>query len=171
MTTPEKPGIKAQIMRFAAVGATVWMINTALALAFVNLKIGSFKPSESLGNWMLTNLPAWLHWDKTPVGEARYVLWWAAALIAMFFSFWLNRAWTFGVQAKATRLKHMGRFYLVSILGTVFNTLLASWFAQAMGGSSTGGTGAKVTILAQGFSAVIVAFWNFAGQRLYAFRD
>lgn len=160
------PVVAKQAMRFVIVGGTVWVINTLLATVFEKIQFGSFSPSDDLGQWMLNTLPNWLHWGTKPADESRYVLWWIAALIAMLFSFWLNRSWTFGVSGKKHRGKQLRRFYLISIIGTIFNTLLASFFKQHLGPPTTG-----TTILAQGFSAFIVAFWNFFGQRLYAFRE
>jgi HAD superfamily phosphatase (TIGR01668 family) len=159
------PNIRQQVIRFAVVGGTCWVVTTGLAVLFES-RFGAAYPAESLGKWMLANLPGWLHWAEEPVAEARIPLWWLAALIAMLLNFALNRAWTFGIKGAQNRGTHLWRFYVVSILGTVFNTLLASWFKQGLGGK-----GAGTTILAQGFSAVIVAFWNYGGQRFFAFKD
>ena len=84
----------------------------------------------------------------------------------MFVSFALNRAWTFEAAGKARRGEQAVRFFAVSIVGAALNALLFGLFFRLLPAHLASGI-----LLANVAAAVVVAVWNFFGQKLFAFRD
>jgi putative flippase GtrA len=88
-----------------------------------------------------------------------------ASLMAMLNSFLWNRRWTFETRGPGERLSQLRRFMEISIIGYLIQNAVFASLAAMMHISQGSGV-----ILAKVPAAAIAAIWNFAGQRLYAFR-
>lgn len=155
-----------QIIKFCIVGGTSFIIDTGLSLLFLRgLRWDGGLLSEALGVSLQTNFPALFAWAKDAPTAAIPILGGLASLIAMFNSFIWNRNWTFRVKGRAERMAQLRRFYAVSILGAVWNTLIFTALSNIIPGHPT-----RSLIVAKVFAAGFVAVWNFLGQRYYAFR-
>lgn len=87
----------------------------------------------------------------------------AAAILNSYF---MNRKWTFDSQQERVA-SEMGRFLLVSIVGMLINSLMAT-------GVTALGTWAPVSIyllpnIGKGMGAVLSATWNFLAYRYWVF--
>jgi HAD superfamily phosphatase (TIGR01668 family) len=163
---PAERTLIRQIIKFGIVGGTSFVIDTGLSLIFLRLlPWNGMLLSEALGSWLQTTFPAVFSYAKDASTAAIPVLGGTASFIAMFNSFVWNRSWTFRVKGKHERLSQLRRFYTISILGAVWNTLITSALANVIPGHPT-----RSLIVAKVVAAGIVAVWNFLGQRLYAFR-
>jgi HAD superfamily phosphatase (TIGR01668 family) len=155
-----------QIIKFGIVGGTSFIIDTGLSLLFLRvLPYGDQLLSEALGSWLVQTMPSIFSFAKTPYNAAVPILGGLASFIAMFNSFIWNRSWTFKVKGKSERLAQLRRFYTVSILGAVWNTLITSGLSNVIPGHPT-----RSLVVAKVVAAGLVAVWNFMGQRYYAFR-
>lgn len=155
-----------QIIKFCIVGGTSFVIDFGLTFLFLRiLPWNGMLLSESLGTWLQSSIPALFSWAKDAPTAAVPILGGLASFIAMFNSFIWNRSWTFRVKGKAERIAQLRRFYTVSILGAVWNTLIFSAMSNIVPGHVNWSL-----FVAKVISAGVVAVWNFLGQRYYAFR-
>lgn len=155
-----------QLIKFCIVGGTSFIIDTGLSFLFLRvLPWNGMLMSESLGTWLQSSFPALFSYAKDAPTAAVPVLGGLASFIAMFNSFIWNRSWTFRVKGKSERLAQLRRFYTISILGAVWNTLITSAMTNVIPGHPN-----RSLLVAKVVAAGIVAIWNFVGQRFYAFR-
>jgi len=155
-----------QIIKFCIVGGTSFIIDFGLSWLFLRIiPYGDQLLSEALGSWLVANMPGLFSFAKTPYNAAIPILGGLASFIAMFNSFIWNRSWTFRVKGRAERLAQLRRFYTVSILGAIWNTLITSALANVIPGHPN-----RSLAVAKIVAAGVVAIWNFMGQRYYAFR-
>jgi len=158
--------ISHQFLKFIFVGGISFVIATGLSVLFIDvIKISGETLGFVLGSWLQHSLPLLFSPSKTPDQVARPFLFAIANFIAMFNSFIWNRSWTFNVGGKQDRIAHLIKFYLVSIIGWIFTFVIASFTINLLKNDSS-----KSVIIAQIVAAIIVAFWNFGGQRFYAFK-
>ncbi|MEI6887044.1 MAG: GtrA family protein [bacterium] len=83
-----------------------------------------------------------------------------AYILSAIFNYFANRKFTFGHTTKKIA-KQISVFFIVSCVGLLLNSILVYLFVEKVGISSF-----WVTPLA----AAIVLFWNFFGQRTFAFK-
>ena len=159
--------IVKQLVKFLIVGGSSFVIDTACSIVLINfITIHKEHLGLILGNWMLSAMPFWSHYadgDPGKVGSLPLLV--IAALAGMFNSFVFNRRWTFEVKGSHKKGEQLRKFYLISIVGALLNSLLTNEFLVLFGRSSS-----KTTLVAKFLAAVVVAVWNFGGQRLYAFK-
>ena len=161
------PTLKQQIVRFAVVGGTSFVIDFALTYLFMNvIHVGDQRLSESFGSWLMQSFPSLTQYANSPVKAAAPYLGGLASFIAMFNSFVLNRKWTFRAEGRARTVTQLHRFYTVSISGAVLNALIFGGFYNIIPAHAT-----VSLLLAKVIAAGVVAVWNFTGQRYYAFRQ
>ncbi len=160
-TPAENPIIK-QLIRFAVVGGTALALDTALKYLFIwHLYIGGQPLGDVFGNYMLKTYPSLFGQYSKPEGPASLFLGNLASFMVMFYSFYLNRIWTFEAQGKDSKSVQVRRFFTVAIIGALINNALLSLFLDHM---------PHRRLFCIILAAAIAAIWNFGGQRLYAFR-
>ena len=156
-----------QLLRFAVVGGIAFVVDTFFTYLLMRwIPIGGEPMGHVIGRWLMANLPGPFAFAATPEKAAAPVLGALASLVAMFVSFVLNRTWTFEARGKARKGAQALRFYAVAIVGALLNALLFSTFFNLL--PSGIGHGILVAKIA---AAILVAVWNFLGQKLFAFRD
>ncbi|MBN9503172.1 MAG: hypothetical protein BGO01_17340 [Armatimonadetes bacterium 55-13] len=164
---PSDTTLFRQIVKFCIVGGTSFIIDAGLSMIFLRvLPWGDRLLSEALGGWLQGSFPALFGWAKNHYTAAVPVLGGLASIIAMFNSFLLNRRWTFRVKGKEERMAQLRRFYLISIIGAVLNTLITSALSNVIPAHPN-----QSLMIGKVVAAAVVAVWNFTGQRLYAFRS
>jgi HAD superfamily phosphatase (TIGR01668 family) len=165
MPLKERP-IFRQFIKFCIVGGTSFVIDTGLTMLLMRMvSFNGVLLSTMIGDWMIQNVPLVSRYAATTEAASAPILGGFAAIVAMFNSFVWNRSWTFRVKGKEERLAQLRRFYLISILGAILSTIIFSGVYNGLGRHTSLGI-----IVAKVVAAGIVAIWNFAGQRLYAFR-
>lgn len=85
--------------------------------------------------------------------------------IAIYNSFIWNRKWTFKIEGVEHRSLQLRKFFVVAIIGLILNALITSMFANVIPGHWKRSAGIAAII-----ATVIVAFWNFLGQKLWTFK-
>jgi putative flippase GtrA len=148
------------------VGGTSFVIDFAISrlLMFVVMVNGGLL-SEVGGAWLTRHFPLVFGFAKTNQDAFFPIAATISASVAILNSFVWNRFWTFEIRGTTERFRQLRRFVLVSVVGLMFNVLIRSFFNHVLPfGLSTNVNIA--TVIAAG----IVAVWNFAGQRYYAFR-
>jgi HAD superfamily phosphatase (TIGR01668 family) len=156
-----------QIVKFCIVGGTSFIIDLSLSFLFLRiLPWNGHLLSESLGGWLQSTFPSAFSYAKNSATAAVPVLGGLASFVAMFNSFIWNRNWTFKVKGRSERMRQLRRFYTVSILGAVWNTLITSAMTNVIPGHPN-----QSLLIAKVIAAAVVAVWNFLGQRFYAFRS
>ncbi len=158
--------IVRQFTKFVIVGLTSFAIdyNVRMTLMFA-IPSGDELLSQSAGRAMLNAVPSLSAISADPQGVFFPVAATSGALLAIVNSFVWNRLWTFKIKGKENAGQQFGKFFAVSIVGLMLNVLFSTLFNRVIPGDAK--SAARIaTVLAAG----IVAIWNFAGQRLYAFR-
>jgi len=152
-----------QFIKFAIVGGASFAIDFGFTYLFMKiLPWNGGLMSNHLGALLIRDFPSLFHFAKGPSEAALPLLTAIASLIAMTNSAFMNRAWTFEIKGKEERAKQIRRFYLVSILGQVFNIAVASGMYNLIGDQHLA--------IPKIMGAAVGAIWNFAGSRIYAFR-
>jgi HAD superfamily phosphatase (TIGR01668 family) len=155
-----------QFVKFCVVGGSSFVIDTGLRmlLMFAVPWRGELL-SIVAGRWLLEGAPALFAFAHEPKDAFFPIASFLAASVAILNSFLWNRMWTFQIRGKQERFDQLRRFVIVSIIGLGLNVVLSTIFNQLLPGDPR-----RTAPIATLMAAVIVAFWNFGGQRLYAFR-
>lgn len=156
-----------QLIKFCVVGVTSFIVDFGIRylLMFVVPYQGKLL-SVTLGTWLNELAPSVFVITRTPSDAAVPLITVIAATVAIFNSFIWNRLWTFEIKGREERLAQLRRFYFVSIIGLILNTVITKAFYTIIPGHPKRSL-AVATVIA----AAVVAVWNFTGQRLYAFRS
>lgn len=153
--------IVRQFLKFCVVGGSSFLINYMVRLTLLFGWDGAL--SRRAGPWLSQNVPA-LH-GASPTDAFFPVASGIAAGVAMLNSFLWNRAWTFRIRGKENRIEQLRRFVAVSLIGALLDVAISTFLNSVLPFDPKNRARAA-TIL----SAALVAFWNFFGQRMYAFR-
>jgi HAD superfamily phosphatase (TIGR01668 family) len=164
---PERPGheslpdstrrrvrLTAQVLRFCVVGGSSFVIDAAVTYALMRWQ------GKQFGSWLIAAVPAVTHWANTPLKVAAPLFGAIATLFAMYNNYFWNRTWTFEAKGVSEKSTQITRFFSVSVLGSVFNTLIFSFLYK----------GIDNVILCKAIAAIIVGVYSFIAQRQYAFR-
>jgi len=160
--------IVKQLVKFAIVGGSAFCIDAGLSyLLTTKLWFHGGLVSPKLGARVLTAFPgiSWFRWFQDAATTGTTLMSAMASLVAMLWSFMWNRRWTFETRGPEERLAQLKRFLVISICGYFIQNGVFASLAAIM--HITQGPG---VILAKVPAAGIAAFWNFLGQKLYAFR-
>lgn len=155
-----------QFVKFGVVGGTSMVIDLGLHfLLMFKITLGDQALAEVLGRWLLENMPALFGFAKDPTAAAWPLLKVFTAGLAIVNSFIWNRSWTFGIKGTEDRGDQFRKFLLVSLMGMVLNTLITTTFNNIIPGHPK-----RSWAIASAIGVVVVAFWNFTGQKFFAFR-
>ncbi len=155
-----------QLVRFAIVGGTSFAIDycVKMTLAFA-IPYGNGTLGEVAGRALQRDYPALFGGFETPTKA----FWPLAAVVGGAFgmanSFVWNRRWTFEIRGKEGRKEQLRRFVAISLVGVALNVGISSFVNHLLSGDEK--MDARIATVV---ATLIVGFWNFAAQRLYAFR-
>jgi hypothetical protein len=158
----ERPIVK-QFIKFCIVGGTSFFIDTALRMLLMYFVPGT--GGQLLSDQVGAQLRSVFTFAETPRDAFFPVAATIAASVAILNSFVWNRMWTFQIRGREERMRQLRRFVLISVMGLGINVLVSTFFHHILGGPEK-----LVTLTSTVIAAVVVAVWNFTGQRLYAFR-
>lgn len=90
-------------------------------------------------------------------------------LVATFSKYWLNKFWAFEKKEKERMFQEIIKFYLVTILGMIFNISFFYLFFSLMGPlfNIPVKTWETISVI---LSAICVAGWNFLGYKIFVFK-
>jgi len=166
----EKPiwerAIFRQFVKFCVVGASSFIVDFGIrwVLMYMIPWNGELM-SQTLGRWLNGSMPSLFPFDKDISDAAMPVATVISGTFAIFNSFIWNRRWTFQVRGKEERIAQLKRFYVVAVVGLILNTVVTRFFHAIIPGHPK-----RSFAIATLIATVIVAVWNFTGQRLYAFK-
>lgn len=156
-----------QFVKFGIVGVTSFAIDAGIRwyLKFHAPWHGELL-ADVVGRWLQGHSEFLRSQFKTPANAALPLFVVFSSGIAIVNSFIWNRLWTFEIRGKQERAAQFRRFVVVSVIGMLLNTLISSGLNEIIPGHPQ-----RSLAIATVIATVIVAFWNFTGQRLYAFRS
>lgn len=158
--------VTRQFAKFCVIGGTSFVIDYCIAQSLMfAVPWGGESLSIVAGQWMRDHLPSWMQWGESARDAFFPVAKTLGAAVAIVNSFLLNRRWTFKITGAEDRLAQFRRFLVISLVGMVLNVVISSNLNYALPFDEK--NSARVAIIV---AALIVAVWNFLGQRLYAFR-
>lgn len=162
-----KHPVIGQFAKFVVVGGTSMVIDLGLHFTLMwVIPVGDEKLGPHLGKWLLSEMPGLFAFAKDAPAAAFPVLKIPAASIAILNSFIWNRRWTFGIVGEADRLSHLQKFVLVSMVGMGINTTVGTLFNNIIPLHPR-----RSWAIASAIATVVTAFWNFAGQKFFAFKS
>lgn len=156
--------IVRQFVKFCIVGGTSFVIDYCIRMTILYAH-GVAPYSIEGGQWLIKNVPLLFGSFKSPTDAFFPVAAFCGASIAILNSFYWNRLWTFKIRGGEERAAQLRRFVVISLIGLVLNVLIGTLVNYLLPGDSK--NSARVATVA---AAMIVAIWNFTGQRLYAFK-
>ncbi len=155
-----------QFTKFAVVGAVSFIIDAGLTFLLVRKWTWDGElVSTRLGTWLQAEFPKIFGGFHTASNAAVPVLTGLAALVAMYNSFVMNRRWTFEIKSNEHIRKQLAKFYVIAIIGFFLNDAITSGLNNVIAAHPNWSL-----FIAKATAAIVVAFWSFFGQRLYAFR-
>lgn len=172
LIAPERPGffqhnLVKQFIKFCVVGGSSMVIDVGLHgfLMFV-MPAGGEKFGTFFGKWLIESFPSVFAYASVPTEAAFPVLKVLTASLAILNGFYWNRRWTFEIRDNAERFAQLKKFAVVAVIGMILNTTITTFFNNIIAGHPTR-SWAVATLIA----TVVVAFWNFTGQRFWTFRE
>lgn len=158
--------IVKQFLKFAFVGGISFVIDVAIRFILMNvLKMNGQLLSDEVGRSLIEHYPRAFQFATGPDKAFYPIAVFIAATVAMFNSFALNRSFTFRVKGDEGKGGQLARVYLVGYIGMGLNILISSGLYNIIPGHR------KISMfLSAVFAAIIVAAWNFVGQRYFAFK-
>lgn len=155
-----------QFIKFAVVGGSSTVIDFGLFFLLKN-----YVPwqggllSQALGEWLQSNIQPLFRYAHTPQEAAAVVIQAFATAVAIFNSFYWNRRWTFGITDSHDKGKQFTRFLILSVSGLILTVALVAGISHILPFAEN-----RNYWVAKIIAMVVVAFWNFGGQRLWAFK-
>ena len=158
--------VSQQLIKFLIVGGSSFVIDYSIRMTLLfgiawqgeSLGIRIGETVKAIAPGALANVSA--QDAAFPVGAG------IAASAAILNSFVWNRLWTFQIRGKVERAAQLRRFLAVAVSGLLLNVVIGSLLNHAIPGDPK--VGARIATIA---AALIVAVWNFVGQRYFAFRN
>ncbi len=158
--------IVKQILKFGFVGGISFVIDFTIRYLLVRkISFGGEKLSNTAGRWLLDHFPTIFKFATRPDAAFMPIAVFIAASVAMFNSFLLNRSFTFKVKSDEGKGQQLAKVYIVGYIGMGLNILISSGLYNIIPGHPDRSIAVSAVC-----AAVIVAAWNFVGQRYFAFQ-
>lgn len=162
----ERPIVR-QFMKFAVVGGSSTVIDVGLHwLLMFGIHVDGRPLGQVFGETLIAGIPTVFQFAKDAPAAAVPVFKIVSASIAIVNSFIWNRRWTFRIEGPEEWGRHFRKFVIVALTGMALNTLITTGFNNVIPGHALRSWG-----IATAIATVMVAFWNFAGQKFWAFRE
>lgn len=161
-----------QFVKFVIIGAVSTAIDKGLyMLLMFYVPAGHGLLSDQLGSSLLERFPTLLTGLATKEGvlipklAAGPVFVVFTSTLAIFNSFVWNRRWTFKIGGKEHRAVQLRKFFTIALIGTLLNMAFTAGFSNIIPGHEK-----RSVLVASAIATVVVAFWNFFGQKLWTFK-
>lgn len=165
-TPKEASSLPSQFFRFAVVGATSFTIDAGvLYILSFGIKVGGQPLGQVLGEYLTSHYPNIFGSFATPSKAATPLLQIPATSLAILNSFYWNRRWTFEIEEAENTGVQFRKFLALSLTGMLINNLITSGLNNIIPGHEK-----RSLLVAKIVATFVVAFWNFFGQRIWAFR-
>jgi HAD superfamily phosphatase (TIGR01668 family) len=161
-----KRPVVQQFVKFCIVGGSSTVVDVGLhGFLLFGLTIGGQEFGVVFGQALQDALPWAFGFAAKPMDAAFPVLKVMTASIAILNSFIWNRRWTFDIRGKEERAKQLHKFVVVAVIGMILNTVVTTGLYNIIPGHPK-----RSWLVATAIATVVVAFWNFSGQKLWTFR-
>jgi hypothetical protein len=161
-----------QFIKFVIIGGTSTVIDIGLHFTLVFLMPwGESRLGVVLGQYLIDHGPAFFSTVALKEGVLRPelaaspILKVLTACIAILNSFVWNRRWTFRIRGKEHRAVQLRKFFAIALSGMLLNTAITTGLGNIIPGHER-----RSLLVASMIATVVVAFWNFFGQKLWTFR-
>lgn len=161
----QRPVVR-QFMKFAVVGGSSFLIDAGLhyVLSF-HVSYGNSSLATEIGKWAEQTAPWAFDRFESPFKAGQAVLKVGTIGVGILNSFIWNRRWTFKIRGSEDRGRQFARFALISVSGAILNAVIFSSLNNSIPGHPR-----RSWAIATLVATAVVAFWNFTGQRLWAFK-
>ncbi len=158
--------IVKQFLKFCIVGGVSFVIDFTIRYTLMNvLQMNGELLSDQAGRTLIEKYPGIFAFASAPDRAFMPFAVFVAASVAMFNSFMLNRSFTFRVKSESGKGKQLAKVYVVGYVGMALNILISTGLYNVIPGHR------RVSLaLSAVIAAIVVAMWNFVGQRYFAFR-
>ncbi len=158
--------IVGQFFRFCVVGGLSFVIDYCVRMTVhFSIPYGNGLMSDVAGAEIAKMFPSLFSNIESPKDAFFPISATIGAIFGMTNSFLWNRKWTFKIQGAHDRGSQLWKFLAISVTGLLLNVVISSFLIHVLPGDE------KVRArLATVIAAASVAFWNFAGQKFFAFR-
>jgi len=161
--------IVRQFVKFCIVGGSSTVIDVGIfwILRF-HVPWGKDLLSHTFGNFLVTNLPVMFrplvaHENADATVPVFKII---SSTIAIFNGFIWNRRWTFKIKGKQHRSVQLRKFFLVAVIGLILNAVITTLLNSIIPGHPK-----RSLAIATAIATVVVAIWNFAGQKYWTFKQ
>jgi HAD superfamily phosphatase (TIGR01668 family) len=161
-----KAPLVKQFIKFCIVGGSSFVIDYCVRMTLLfAIPSGNELMSDVVGRSLLESYP-WLFANAQSPKDAFFpIAAFVGAVFGMMNSFIWNRRWTFKIRGKEERFRQLQKFLAVSLVGLILNVVISTALNHVIPGNEK-----DSARLATVIAAAAVAFWNFAGQKFFAFR-
>lgn len=160
-----------QFIKFCIIGGTSMVVDLGIfyLLMFV-VPLGGSLMSERLGAWLVEQSSIFTSLaTRDGVFDAKLAcvpfFKPISAGVAILNSFLWNRRWTFRIRGREHRSVQLRKFFAVALIGLLLNTIITTGLGNVIPGHPK-----RSLFVGQLIATVVVAFWNFFGQKLWTFR-
>lgn len=166
------PTVK-QFVKFCIIGGSSTVIDIGLYWVLMfHVPYGDQLLSDALGTTLVERYPALFTALATKDGALVAKL--AAgplfkvfsAGVAILNSFVWNRRWTFKIRGREHRAAQLRKFFAIALIGMLLNTFITTSLGNIIPGHEK-----RSLAIASLVATVLVAFWNFFGQKLWTFKQ
>ncbi len=161
-----------QFVKFVIIGGTSTIIDIGLHFILVFLMPwGASNLGLVLGQWFIDHGPSFFSAIAMkddvlkPELAASPILKVLTASIAILNSFVWNRRWTFRIKGREHRAVQLRKFFAIALTGMLINTAITTGLGNIIPGHEC-----RSLLAASAIATVVVAFWNFFGQKLWTFK-
>ena len=158
--------IVKQFLKFCFVGGISFVIDFSIRYVLMNkAHYDGELLSDHIGRSLISHYQIIANNASGPDKAAYPIAVFLASSVAMFNSFLLNRSFTFKVTGDHGKGKQLAKVYVVGYVGMFLNIVIS------YGAYNVIPAHRKISLfLSAVIAAVVVAMWNFVGQRYFAFR-
>jgi len=162
----QRRGVR-QFVKFCIVGGMSTAIDLGLHWVLMfGVTIRGELLSHMVGQWSFNLLnPGVVPTEKDMYNWAFGILKVVPVCLAILNGFYWNRKWTFRVLGEEAFHRQVVKFYTVALIGMVLNLVISTSVNNAVEGHAFA-SWTKGSVIA----TIIVAFWNFFGQKLWTFK-
>ncbi len=161
----ERPVVR-QFAKFLMVGAISFLIDNGIRFILMFfLKSGGASLSEDVGRTLRESAPGLFRFAKTNAEAFYPVTAVIGSFVATFNSYLMNRRFTFGIADREDAGKQLAKVFMVNYVGLAINVFVSSYFFTVIPRHPR-----QSAAIAGVLGAGVAAFWNFAGQRYFAFK-
>jgi HAD superfamily phosphatase (TIGR01668 family) len=158
--------IVKQFLKFCFVGGISFVIDFVIRYILMNvIQVNGNLLSDQVGQILIAKFSVIASHAQGPDKAAYPIAVFIASSVAMLNSFLLNRSFTFKVRDEAGKGKQLAKVYVVGYIGMALNILIS------YGAYNVIPAHRRISLLLSAIiAAVVVAMWNFVGQRYFAFK-